>query len=124
METKVIEGTEEIPRIVLDKKNNRFEFSGKSLLEDARTFYHPILDWVDRYSKEPNKKTEVIYKFNYFNTSSSKILLDILRKFNDIHEKGHDIQIHWYYTEDDEDMLEAGEIYAEKVKVPFKFINY
>ena len=60
----------------------------------------------------------------YFNTSSSKIFLDMLHKFSNMYDDGHNIEIHWFYSEDDEDMLVAGEIYSEKLRVPFKFINY
>ena len=45
-----IEGTEEQPTIILDKGNNQFMFTGKSLIEDPRTFYQPVLDWIDEYS--------------------------------------------------------------------------
>ena len=118
-----IQGTEEQPSIVLDKLSNRFEFQGKSLLEDPRAFYKPVLEWIDEYSLEPNEKTCIIYKMAYFNTSSSKLILDMMRKFAKMHEDGYDVEVHWYYTEDDEDMLEAGEIYSERTKLPFKLIN-
>lgn len=119
-----ITGTDEQPTIILDRISNRFEFTGKSMLEDARAFFKPVMDWLDEYSKDPNERTEVIYKMTYFNTSSSKLILDMMRKFANMYQDGHDIEVHWYYTEDDEDMLEAGEIYAERVKVPMKLINY
>lgn len=119
-----IDGTEEQPTIILDKASSRLEFHGKSMLEDARAFFKPVMEWIDEYSVNPNERTEVIYKMTYFNTSSSKLILDMMRKFAYIYENGHDIEVHWYYTEDDEDMLEAGEIYAERVKVPIKLINW
>lgn len=120
----IIVGTEEQPNIILDKVNNRIEFSGKSLLEDARTFYKPILNWIDDYSKNPSNKTEIIYRMIYFNTSSSKIFLDMMQKFGEMYHNGHDLEVYWYYYEDDEDMMEAGEIYAERVNIPFQFIDY
>ncbi len=36
-------------------------------------------------------------------------------------EKG--VVINWYYEEDDEDMLEAGEDYQSILKIPFKMIE-
>ena len=118
-----IEGTEEQPTIILDKVSSRFEFHGKSMLEDARAFFQPVMEWLEEYSQDPNERTEVIYKMTYFNTSSSKLILDMMRKFAYMYQEGHDIEVHWYYTEDDEDMLEAGEIYSERTKLPFKLIN-
>jgi SiaC family regulatory phosphoprotein len=118
-----INGTEEQPTIILDRTSSRFEFHGKSMLEDARAFFKPVMEWIDEYAENPNERTEIVYKMTYFNTSSSKLILDMMRKFATIYQNGHDIEVHWYYFEDDEDMLEAGEIYAERVKVPMKLIN-
>jgi hypothetical protein len=59
----------------------------------------------------------------YFNTASSKIILDILMKLEEIQEAGNEILIEWHYEEDDEDMQEAGEEYSEIVEVPFSFIE-
>jgi hypothetical protein len=60
----------------------------------------------------------------YFNTASSKLLLDILMKLEEIHEAGHDVLIRWHYPEDDEDMEEAGEEYSDIVDVPFEQVSY
>jgi uncharacterized protein YkuJ len=59
----------------------------------------------------------------YFNTASSKIILDILMRLETLHEDGKNITIEWHYEEDDEDMQEAGEEYADIVEVPFTFIE-
>jgi len=124
MEKIVIEPTNETPKVILDKENNVFEFSGNSLPEDVANFFYPILSWFDEYAKAPNDKTKVVFNFEYYNTSSSKMILKILEKFRDIHRSGNDIEVHWHYMEDDEDMIEAGEDYSENIKVPFKFIAH
>ena len=59
----------------------------------------------------------------YFNTASSKIILDILMKLEELHEAGNEVMIEWHYEEDDEDMQEAGEEYSEIVEVPFSFME-
>ena len=59
----------------------------------------------------------------YFNTASSKMLLDILMKLEDMHKAGKESLVKWYYPEDDEDMKEAGEEYADIVDVPFEQIS-
>lgn len=124
MEKIVIEPTNETPKVILDKENDLFEFSGNSLPEDVANFYYPILSWFDEYAKAPNGKTKVIFNFEYYNTSSSKMILKILEKFRDIHRSGSEVEVHWHYMEDDEDMIEAGEDYSENIKVPFKFIAH
>ncbi len=124
MEKIVLEPTNETPKVVLDKENNIFEFSGNSLPEDVTTFYNPILCWFDEYANSPNDKTQVIFNFEYYNTSSSKMILKLLEKFRDIHRQGYDFEVHWHFMEDDEDMIEAGEDYSENIKIPFKFIGH
>jgi len=124
METIRIKGTDDTPAITLDAENGIFEFSGRSLPEDVATFYAPILDWLDSYAQSPNSSTNVMFKLEYFNTASSKLLLDILMKFEDIANDGNEVLISWYYMEDDEDMLEAGEEYSEIVDIPFENISY
>jgi len=124
MEKIVIEPTNETPKVILDKENSVFEFSGNSLPEDVVTFFSPILSWFDEYAKTPNETTKIIFNLEYYNTSSSKMILKLLEKFRDIHRSGYSIEVHWHYMEDDEDMIEAGEDYSENIKVPFKFIAH
>ena len=124
METIKIQGTEDTPKVILDKDNEIMEISGRSLPEDVTAFYEPILNWLNEYSESPNKKTIFNFKLVYFNTASSKLLLDILMKLEEMHENGNDVLIRWHYPEEDEDMEEAGEEYSDIVDVPFEQVSY
>jgi len=124
MEVIKIVGTDDTPSITFDVANEIFEVSGRSLPEDVAAFYEPILDWLDRYSEEALDKTVFDFKLVYFNTASSKMLLDILLKLEELHESGKDVLVRWHYPEDDEDMEEAGEEYSDIVEVPFEQISY
>lgn len=124
METIKIQGTEDTPKIILDAENDLMEISGRSLPEDVSSFYEPVLNWLNEYADNPKKKTVFNFKLTYFNTASSKLLLDILMKLEEMHEKGQDVLIRWHYPEDDEDMAEAGEEYADIVDVPFEQLSY
>lgn len=124
MEVIKIKGSEDTPNVILDAESNIIEFSGRSLPEDVVTFYAPVLQWIEEYAKAPNPKTEVIFRLEYFNTASSKILLDILLKFEDILNDGTEVVVQWYFQEDDEDMQEAGEEYSEIVDIPFEMHSY
>jgi hypothetical protein len=124
MEAIKIMDTDDTPKIILDPDNNILEISGRSLPEDVASFYDPILHWLDEYAENPKDSTVFTFKLVYFNTASSKALLDILMKLEEMHENGNDVKIKWFYPEDDEDMQEAGEEYAEIVDVPFEQISY
>ncbi len=119
-----IESTEDTPRVLFDAEGNVFEISGRSLPEDAPSFYGPILDWLDEYyGGTPLPTTTFDFKLEYFNTASSKLILDVLMKLEEHHTAGNDSLIRWHYDEDDEDMQEAGEEFADLVEVPFEHIE-
>jgi hypothetical protein len=122
MEVIKITGTDDTPSVHLDKDKGILELSGRSLPEDVTMFYQQIIDWIDDYIKEPNDKTDFNIKLEYFNTASSKVILDILLKFEAVVENGKEVVIKWFYNEDEEDMLEAGEEYADIVSVPFEYV--
>ncbi|MCG8698762.1 MAG: DUF1987 domain-containing protein [Bacteroidales bacterium] len=125
METIKIQGTEDTPKVILDKDSELYEISGRSLPEDVASFYEPVINWLNEYAETPNAKTVFNFKLVYFNTASSKMLLDILMKLEEIHEEGKsDVMVRWHYPEDDEDMEEAGEEYADIVDVPFEQVGY
>lgn len=119
-----IKGTDDTPTVILDKENEILEISGRSLPEDVAAFYDPILEWLDEYAEDPMSKTVFDFKLVYFNTASSKLILDILLKLEDLADDGNDVLVKWHYPDDDEDMEEAGEEYADIVDVPFEQVSY
>jgi hypothetical protein len=124
MESIIIESTDETPKVTLDKTKGIFQLEGRSLPEDVTTFYDPIISWIKTYTEEPLANTEFVFKMEYFNTASSKMILDILLALEEIKETGNAVKIKWYYRQDDEDMEEAGEEYAEIIEIPFENIPY
>lgn len=122
MEPISIAPTDETPAVDLNAAENKFEISGKSLPEDVTAFYDPILDWLENYAENANDSTTFVFKMEYFNTASSKMILDIMLKLEEIHEEGNGVLVKWYFREDDEDMEEAGEEYADIVDIPFEQI--
>jgi len=123
-ETFYIEATQSTPEIKLDKEKSKIEMSGRSLPENVKEFYGPVINWLDEYIKTPNDKTKVVLNFEYFNTASSKMIMDILERIKEIRKQGKEIDVDWCYIEEDDDMLEAGEDYSEITEVPFNFISY
>lgn len=124
MQAIIIEGTEDTPKVTLDKQNSTYLISGRSLPEDVTAFYQPVLEWLDIYALDPADEMVLDIKLEYFNTASSKLILDILLKLEEISEKGKKIEVNWHHDKDDDDMKEAGEEYAEIVTVSVNFIEY
>lgn len=124
MEVLDIRATNDTPKVLLDPENNIFEISGRSLPEDVVSFYKPVIDWLDEYKESPNKETEFVFKYIYFNTATSKLIQDILVKLEEVKDQGSDVRILWFYEEEDEDMLDLGEEFSENVDIPFEIICY
>ena len=118
-----MEGTAKTPDLSFDANTGVFDIKGRSIPENSVEFYKPILEWIDEYTNQTQPKTIVNIHLEYFNTSSSKCILDLLKKFEIIAKNGNDIVIRWHYEEDDEDMLEAGQDYQSIIKVPFEMVE-
>jgi len=112
------------PQILFDNETGLIEIKGKSLPDDAHSFYEPLLQWIEDYSENPQPKTTVNMHFAYFNTSSSKNILEIFKKLAVIKNKGFEVEVNWHYEFEEEDMLEAGQDYQAIVKIPFNLIGY
>ena len=123
MENINIQPSQKTPTINFDSSSGVLEISGRSIPENSVEFYRPVLEWLDNYNNSPATSTEFIFKLEYFNTSSSKCILDIFRKLELVAKSGSDIKIKWYFDEDDEDMQESGEDFQEIINLPFEMIE-
>ncbi len=123
METIVREGTPKTPYVRLDGEKGIIEIKGRSIPENSIEFYKPLIDWLEEYGSSVDSETAVNVQLEYFNTSSSKCILDIFKKLEGIYKKGQPVEVNWYYEEDDEDMFEAGEDYQSIINIPFKMIE-
>ena len=120
MEDLIIPGTSKTPDVaflVLDKK---LTLTGRSIPENSIQFYEPLLKWANDFCSSKPRNIEVHVKLEYFNTSSSKCLMDLLKR---IEHCECDAEVYWYFEEEDEDMQEAGEDYAAIVQLPFKLVE-
>ena len=118
-----IEGTAKTPTVEFDSTTGKLELKGRSIPENSIEFYKPLIDWIDDYGKLPKQNTLVSIQLEYFNTSSSKCILDVFKKLEAIRSNGNEVSVDWHYEEDDEDMLEAGEDYQAIINIPFKMIE-
>lgn len=112
-----LEETQDTPRVNLNQAERIFEISGRSLPEDCIEFFTPVLNWINEYKQAPNPETVFVFKLEYFNTASSKLILDMLHTLKGL----PGIKIIWYYFEDDEEISDAGREFAEQVDLPFEF---
>lgn len=124
MEKLRLEETKITPLIDFDHESGLLEIIGKSIPENPYEFYKPVYEWLSIFDESAPPKINVQVKMEYFNSSTLKCIIDILKKLVDAgtSHKGTELVIDWYYLEDDEDMHEAGEDCAEVIGHPVNFI--
>jgi len=122
MENLKLDGTAKTPLISF-ASSGKLELKGRSIPENSVEFYQPVKAWIEDYSKNPSAQTVIDVKLDYFNTSSSKCILDLFKKLEKMNGNGTEVLVNWYFEENNEDMEEAGEDYQAIISLPFKMIE-
>ena len=123
MENLNLDGSAKTPSVKFDFENGSMELKGRSIPENSVEFYQPLNEWIDGYGASPKGKTIVDIKLEYFNTSSSKCILDLFKKLESLNGTQTEVVVNWYFEQDDEDMEEAGEDYQAIIGLPFNMIE-
>jgi hypothetical protein len=124
MESLIIPEGQSTPYVHFDTSKGKFEIIGTSLPEDVLGFYSPIFKWIEQYIHQPCPETEFHIKLSYFNSSSSKAILDILSMLEALTDMNVKINVIWHYLDLDEDMLHTGKEYEGMLKMPFQFMVF
>ncbi len=114
LEDIIIEGSHQnffTPTVKFDATTGICEISGESFLENTSEFYKPLIDWLKRYTTEVKRPIAFIIKLSYYNTSTSRALLDMLNILKEYEENGGEVTVNWHYDENDIDMVEDIEDY-------------
>ena len=127
MENIIIEGTRDtyfIPTVDFNAETGKCKISGESFLEDTIEFYTPLMKWIEKYTLEQKKPIEFEIKLSYFNSSTSRCILDILNILKDYEEEGGKIQVNWHYDKNDVDMEEDIEDYIADTGLDINLIPF
>ena len=132
MDSFIMAPTEDSPSVNFDTVANHFVISGASRPENSRTFYSPIIDWITNYETELQARKQrgddtplvFVYRFDYFNSSSAKFILDILLILKRFSDKGYAIRVEWICDGRDEDMMDMGKEFSEMAELKFDYIQY
>jgi len=121
---QIISPSKSTPEVILDPKGT-IKFSGRLIPENAEDFFNPIEEWINEYFKNPAEITCVEICLDYINSAGTKYLLDIIRIITHVHLKKNTKKfiINWYYNDEDEDILDKGQLFSSNLDVPFNFIR-
>jgi len=123
MENYSIEATASTPSINFDMVSGVLEIKGRSIPENSIEFYLPLFSVLDKFISNPTSSINVTIHLEYYNSSSSACIFNVLKKLESIHKEGCPVNVNWLYEEEDEDTLNAGKNYQTIVSLPFKMIQ-
>ena len=123
MDNLILEGTKTTPNVNFSYEKGELLISGESYPENASAFYEKLITWIKNYISL-TKEIKLSFKFVYFNTSSSKAILDIIELLENYHKHGGKVQLTWQYEVDDEDIYESGIEFTESLSLPFTLVEY
>ena len=121
MKNLVIASTKKTPEIIF-KATGELMITGSSLPANFTSFYQPILEWLEELKASSPKKISISFDLEHVNTSSTRIILQILRILNGICNEKIKLTVFWKYDHDDTDMLEQGEALQEILDHTFEFV--
>ncbi len=117
MENLEITATKSSPEIMFDASNYTLSIVGESYPENTSLFYEPVCKWIDDcIDVLGDQKMVLNIELIYFNSSSSKVLMDIFDTLEDACDDGNDITVNWIYDEENDSALEYGEEFAEDME--------
>ena len=129
MEKLFVQKTDYSPEIILDHENKIFEIKGESRPDNVREFYGKVFDWFTEYCNllyfnNCKSYIELKLSFDYFNSTSTKTLYDIIAFLNNKSKNyNFDFKVVWFYRENDKDMLESGQELSTILGLDFVFLK-
>lgn len=120
MENIKIEKTVKTPEVDFNSEKGELLLEGISIPENTVEFYHALIYWINEYANSPQPVTTLTLKLEYFNTSTTVVLLNIFKALSEM--KNTKIVINWYYETDDIEMEEVGRDYQNMLDVEFNMI--
>ena len=120
----VMEKTASTPAVDFDPDTCVLRIAGESFPENAAKFYAPILAWIGEFTERPGCPAIVLEcDILYFNSSTSKILMNLFDTLESCVLKGKDIAVRWFCREDNETAVECGEEFREDLdSLPFEIV--
>jgi hypothetical protein len=97
--------------------------SGRSIPTNTSKSLNNLIEAFYRYSRKPKAKTEIHIELEYINSSSNRSLLNLLIVAEHLFKEKLDVEVKWYYYDEEDIMFEQGQIFSELLSLPISFIH-
>lgn len=125
MESLVIAGTKSTPEIDFDLEANVLQIIGASYPESAVRFYEPVIRWIESFLETIDQEhVRMNIRIHYFNSSTSKIFMDLFDMLDEAVQKGRRIEVNWYYHVENDLARDYGEDFRIDLNaLPFNLVE-
>ena len=121
MENLEISKTAQSPRVHFNPNGNLI-IEGVSTINYAHKFYAELISWLHDFRKTQPENINLVLELYYLNTSSSLLIVELLRLINTFKEIDSKLIIEWRYEEDDEDIFNLGEDIEASTNSKFVYV--
>lgn len=118
MNTLSIEATKQTPALSFEAASNVLSIRGECYPENVEQVSNPLFTWLSDYFAQahPDLLLTVNIELTYFNSSSSKMLLDLFDHLEETAAQGKKIMVNWIYEADNDSAEEFGEEFKEDLE--------
>ncbi len=114
MDNLYIAPTPSSPEVDFKFDTHALALRGESYPENAAAFYGGVIARLKEYlARQEARRIEVNIALAYFNSSSTKMLFNLIEALNDAAEAGDSVTLNWFHDEEDDTILEFGQELSE-----------
>ena len=110
------ESTTSTPYILIDEEKGYMKMEGRCFHENVGAFYMEINKWLDVYLNTDFGSLTFDNAISYFNSSTTKLMLNMLMKMDRYSTEQNKVTINWITVEDNDIMIECGEDFKEEIE--------
>ena len=107
--------TESTPYVLIDEAAGYIRFKGECYSENTIEFFKKTTDWLTKYLATDFANLTFDCELDYFNSSSSKLLYNMLKAMDEQAAKGKSITVNWYAQSGNDVIVEYGEDFKEEM---------
>lgn len=123
MEKLVFNQTEDTPHVIFDVNVGEYIIEGRSLPEDAVSFFQPLIIWLKKFDNSPTNEMIFHFKLDYYNTASAKQITKLMLVLQELSETKN-IKIKWHFFIDDSDIRSSGARFMKLIKTDIELVPY
>ena len=101
------------PYVLVDEAKKYIKIEGESYHENVIDFFKEVNEWLDNGASLDGFTVD--FEMVYFNSSTAKLLFNMLLHMDNRASEGSTITVNWITTKDNDIIIECGEDFKEEM---------